>query len=148
MTKSDYTIYTDGACLGNPGPGGWAAIVYNNNSGEEKKLVGSDLKTTNNRMELIAVIRALETLPPKCSLKIYTDSKYVINGMSLWIFNWKKTNWLSASKKPIKNRDLWMILDELCKRFSINWEWVKGHSGDKNNDAVDEMARGEATKLN
>lgn len=148
LTDLDYTIYTDGACLGNPAPGGWAAIIYNNNSGEEKKIVGSDLKTTNNRMELIAVIKALEALPPKCSLRIYTDSKYVINGMSSWIFNWKKHNWLGASKKPIKNKDLWIILDKLCDSFSVNWKWVKGHSGDKNNDAVDEMARGEAIKLN
>ena len=148
MINSDYTIYTDGACLGNPGPGGWAAIIFNNNSGEEKKIFGSDLKTTNNRMELLAVIKALEELPSSSSLIIFTDSKYVINGMSSWISNWKKKNWLSASKKPVKNKDLWMKLDELCKKFVIKWNWIKGHSGDKNNEAVDEIARKEAIKLN
>ena len=148
MTDSDYTIYTDGACLGNPGPGGWAAIIYNNHSGNENKIFGSDLKTTNNRMELMAVIKSLEKLPSKSSVKIYTDSKYIINGMDLWISNWKKKNWLNASKKPVKNKDLWLILDKLCENFEINWNWVKGHSGDKNNDIVDEMARNQATKLN
>ena len=148
MIDSDYTIYTDGACLGNPGPGGWAAIIYDNNSGKEKKIFGSDLKTTNNRMELLAVIKALENLPSNSSLIIYTDSKYVINGMSSWISSWKKKNWLSASKKPVKNKDLWTTLDKLCEKFVIKWNWVKGHSGDKNNDEVDEMARKEAIKLN
>ena len=146
MKKPDFIIYTDGACLGNPGPGGWAAIIIDNNQ-LKKSEFGSQNSTTNNRMELIAVIRALESIPTKSNLKIYTDSKYVINGIKTWIINWKKSNWTGSNKKEVKNKDLWIQLDVLVEKFNIDWNWVKGHSGDFYNEEVDKLARREATKL-
>ena len=147
MNSFDYIIYTDGACLGNPGPGGWAALIIDKNQLTNKK-VGSEISTTNNRMELTAVIEALKIIPSESKLAVYTDSKYVINGIEIWIVNWKKSNWKGSNRKEIKNKDLWIQLDNLSQNFNINWNWVKGHSGDVNNEEVDQLARREAEKLN
>ncbi len=147
MNSFDYIIYTDGACLGNPGPGGWAALIIDKNELTNKK-VGSEISTTNNRMELTAVIEALKIIPCESKLAVYTDSKYVINGIEIWIVNWKKSNWKGSNRKEIKNKDLWIQLDNLSQNLNINWKWVKGHSGDVNNEEVDQLARGEAEKLN
>jgi len=132
------TIYTDGACRGNPGPGGWgAALEYD---GNERHLYGGELDTTNNRMELTAVIKALEALKFNCQIEIYTDSKYVLQGITEWLANWKKRNWLTANKKPVQNVDLWQELDALVAEHDINWHWVKGHSGHPGNDLADQLA--------
>ena len=141
MSDFDYIIYTDGACSGNPGAGGWAAIIFNKSSGQKSKKIGGELETTNNRMELIAIIEALESIPKDSSLKIFTDSKYVINGIELWIKQWKKNNWIGSNKKKIKNKDLWTKLDALSSQFHITWNWIKGHSGNKYNEEVDKLAR-------
>jgi ribonuclease HI len=146
LISFDYIIYTDGACLGNPGPGGWAALIIDKNELTDKK-VGSEISTTNNRMELTAVIEALKIIPSESKLAVYTDSKYVINGIEIWIVNWKKSNWKGSNRKEIKNKDLWIQLDNLSQNLNINWNWVKGHSGDVNNEEVDQLARGEAEKL-
>ena len=132
------TIYTDGACSGNPGKGGWAAIIIAGNN--EKIISGSELMTTNNRMELIAVIKALQPLQSQ-KINIFTDSKYVKDGIESWIKNWKKNGWTTAAKQPVKNKDLWMELDDLVKDKNIDWQWVKGHSTNKYNNLVDEEAR-------
>lgn len=141
-------IYTDGACKGNPGPGGWGALIINNNV--KKEIYGGENETTNNRMELSAVIEALKFIDkPKCSLLIYTDSTYVLKGITEWVNKWKKKNWLSSSKKPVKNKDLWIILDSLVLLHKIEWIWVKGHSGHFENDRADFLANlgvGEASK--
>jgi len=131
-------IYTDGACSGNPGKGGWAAVVINETN--EKIISGSENLTTNNRMELTAVIKALE-LTVTNNITVFTDSKYVKNGIENWINNWKKNGWKTASKEPVKNKDLWEALDQLNINKNIKWEWVKGHSNDKYNNLVDEKAR-------
>ena len=141
MSDFDYIIYTDGACSGNPGSGGWAAIIFNKSSGQKSKKIGGEIETTNNRMELIAIIEALKSIPKDSSLQIFTDSKYVINGIELWIKNWKKNNWIGSNKKKVKNKDLWMKLDTLSSQFHITWNWVKGHSGNKYNEEVDRLAR-------
>ena len=141
MSDFDYIIYTDGACSGNPGSGGWAAIIFNKSSGQKSKKIGGEIETTNNRMELIAIIEALESIPKDSSLQIFTDSKYVINGIELWIKNWKKNNWIGSNKKKVKNKDLWTKLDTLSSQFHITWSWVKGHSGNKYNEEVDRLAR-------
>lgn len=131
-------IYTDGACRGNPGPGGWGAILrYGDN---EKELSGSEAETTNNRMELTAVIRSLEALSRECSIDVTTDSKYVMDGISSWIHNWKRNGWKNASKKPVKNADLWKTLDALVADHQVDWHWVKGHSGHPENERADELA--------
>ncbi len=131
-------IYADGACKGNPGPGGWGAwMLYD---GKEKTLHGGEQLTTNNRMELTAVIRALEALKRPCSVKIYTDSVYVQKGISEWIIGWKARNWRTADKKPVKNDDLWKVLDVLANQHGIEWIWVKGHSGNVGNERADELA--------
>ena len=132
------TIYTDGACSGNPGKGGWAAIIIAGNN--EKIISGSELMTTNNRMELIAVIKALQPLQSQ-KINIFTDSKYVKDGIESWIKNWKKNGWITAAKQPVKNKDLWMELDDLVTDKNIDWQWVKGHSTNKYNNLVDEEAR-------
>ena len=138
-------IYTDGACSGNPGPGGWGAmIIYNNDS---STLSGGENLTTNNRMEITAIIKSLEMIEENSEIKIYTDSKYVINGITNWIKAWKKNNWISSNKKVIKNVDLWKKLDLLVQRKKISWQWVKGHSGNKMNEKVDEIARNEIINL-
>ncbi len=145
--KFNFIVYTDGACLGNPGPGGWAAIIINENN-QIKKIYGSEKNTTNNRMELQASIKAINEIKNCSNIKIFTDSKYLIDGINNWIIKWKKNNWMTSNKKPVKNKDLWITLDNLLTNFSVEWEWVKGHSGDKINEEVDLMARNEAMKLN
>ena len=147
MSDFDYIIYTDGACSGNPGSGGWAAIIFNKKSGQKSKKIGGEIETTNNRMELIAVIEALESIPKDSSLQIFTDSKYLINGIELWIKQWKKNNWIGSNKKKIKNKDLWTKLDTLSSQFHITWNWVKGHSGNKYNEEVDRLARDQINLL-
>lgn len=143
----DFVIYTDGACLGNPGEGGWAGIIYDSKENHKRIVAGSEQYTTNNRMELLAVIESLKSISFNTNVKIYSDSKYVLEGITKWIHNWKKNYWMSSNKKQIKNIDLWKQLDDLVERFDISWEWVKGHSDDKNNNEVDELARLEAQKL-
>jgi ribonuclease HI len=131
-------IYTDGACKGNPGPGGWGVwMLYN---GKEKTLHGGESLTTNNRMELTAVIRALEALKRPCSIKLYTDSSYVQKGITEWIVGWKARNWRTADKKPVKNDDLWKALDVLANQHNIEWIWVRGHVGNDGNERADSLA--------
>ena len=131
-------IFTDGACRGNPGPGGWGVLLRFN--GTEKKLKGSEAETTNNRMELMAAISALEALTQPCKVKLTTDSKYVLQGLTEWMPNWKKRNWQTAAKKPVKNVDLWQRLDAAAQTHEIDWHWVKGHSGHAENELVDQLA--------
>jgi ribonuclease HI len=137
--KNIVTIYTDGSCKGNPGPGGWAAVLQYQN--KEKEISGFEPDTTNNRMELKAAVEALRVLKRSCVVDVYTDSQYVRQGMTAWIFNWRKNGWKSADKKPIKNQDLWVELDDLSKQHQVKWHWVKGHSGHPMNERVDELAR-------
>nr|AJO70731.1 ancestral ribonuclease H AncB [synthetic construct] len=132
-------IYTDGSCLGNPGPGGWGALLRYNQ--HEKELSQGYAQTTNNRMELMAAIEALNSLKEPCNVILYTDSQYVKNGITKWIHNWKKNNWKTASGKPVKNQDLWQALDEAIQRHQIDWRWVKGHSGHPENERCDQLAR-------
>lgn len=131
-------IYTDGACKGNPGVGGWGAIIMQDEKNIE--LFGGENETTNNRMELMAVIMALKEISSNLELTIYTDSTYVQKGISEWIKNWKVNNWRSSSKKPVKNKDLWIELDEAVGSRKINWKWVKGHAGNEGNEKADELA--------
>jgi ribonuclease HI len=131
-------IYTDGACSGNPGPGGWGALLRFGD--REKELHGGEADTTNNRMELTAVIRALESLTRPCEVDLVTDSQYVKNGMTQWIDNWKRNGWKTAAKKPVKNADLWHLLDEQVARHQIRWKWVRGHSGHSENERADALA--------
>ncbi len=132
------TIHTDGACRGNPGPGGWgASLEYGDN---QRHLYGGELKTTNNRMELTAVIKALEALKFNCQIELYTDSKYVLQGITEWMTSWKARNWRTANKKPVQNVDLWQELDVLVSEHDINWHWVKGHSGHPGNELADQLA--------
>ena len=131
-------IYTDGACKGNPGVGGWGAIIMQD--GKNIELFGGENETTNNRMELMAVIMALKKTPSNLELTIYTDSTYVQKGISEWIKNWKVNNWRSSNKKPVKNKDLWVELDEAVGSRKIYWEWVKGHAGNEGNEKADELA--------
>ncbi|MBN67115.1 MAG: ribonuclease HI [Rickettsiales bacterium] len=133
------TIYTDGACSGNPGPGGWGALLL---YGEhERELCGGETDTTNNRMELMAAIQALESLKQACEVALYTDSNYVKGGITQWIHGWKKNGWKTANKKPVKNAELWQRLEEATKRHTVEWHWVKGHAGDVNNERADALAR-------
>ncbi|MFZ2313766.1 MAG: ribonuclease HI [Methylobacter sp.] len=139
MSMSDpVIIYTDGACKGNPGPGGWGVIL--SYKGKVKELYGGDPDTTNNRMELMAAIQALETLTKPCSVRINTDSKYVLQGITEWMDNWKKRGWKTASRHPVKNEDLWRRLDAAIMRHDIEWIWVKGHSGNNGNERADALA--------
>lgn len=131
-------IYTDGACRGNPGPGGWGALLIYGDT--QKELYGGELDTTNNRMELMAAIEALSLLTRCCDLTLYTDSQYVRKGITQWIENWKKRGWQTAAKKPVKNADLWQRLDEAVGQHNINWVWVKGHSGNEGNEMADQLA--------
>ncbi len=131
-------IYADGACKGNPGPGGWG--VFMRAGAHEKELWGGERDTTNNRMELTAVIRALEALKRPVPVKLYTDSKYVQQGISAWIHNWKRNGWRTAVKKPVKNADLWQEMDVLGRHFQVEWTWVKGHAGNPGNERADELA--------
>lgn len=136
MTK--VRIYTDGACRGNPGPGGWAALLLAQE--KEKEISGAEAHTTNNRMELLAAIRALEALRRPCEVELYTDSQYVRNGMTTWLKDWKRRNWRTADRKPVKNVDLWQELDALVERHRISWHWVRGHTGNEGNERVDRLA--------
>ena len=133
-------IYTDGACRGNPGPGGWGAILIAAN-GHEKELCGGDLATTNNRMELMAAIQALEALKKPCKVELHTDSQYVMKGITEWVRGWKARGWKTAAKDPVKNEDLWRRLDEARQRHDVDWRWVKGHAGHELNERADELAR-------
>ena len=135
---SEVVIYTDGACKGNPGPGGWGVSLRY--KGEEKELYGGAAETTNNRMELMAAITALETLTQPCQVKLHTDSKYVLQGITEWLINWKKRSWKTATNKPVKNEDLWRRLDTAIQRHNIDWVWVKGHAGDVGNERADLLA--------
>ena len=136
--KNNIVIYTDGACKGNPGEGGWGAVIENKKS--VNKLYGYEENTTNNRMEIVAAIKALKTFSEKSDIIIYTDSKYLMNGINDWINNWKKNNWKTSNKKDVKNVDLWKIIDELNLKHNIEWNWVKGHSGNPGNEMADGLA--------
>ncbi len=138
MTEDLIEIYADGACKGNPGRGGWGAILTTN--GKRKEIFGGEPATTNNRMELTAVISALETLKRPCTVVIYTDSQYVQKGISEWIHAWKRRGWLTADKKPVKNAELWRRLDIATHTHRIDWRWVKGHAGNPGNERADELA--------
>jgi ribonuclease HI len=138
MSDETVEIFSDGACRGNPGPGGWGAILRLNDV--EKELFGGEAATTNNRMELTAVIRALEALKRASRVRLYTDSQYVQKGISQWIHDWKRRGWRTADKKPVKNADLWHRLDELAAQHDIEWHWVKGHAGHVENERADRLA--------
>jgi ribonuclease HI len=147
-TEESITIYTDGGCTGNPGPGGWACVLLT--GGVEHHFSGGDAETTNNRMEMTAVITALEKiqemgLPLKA--QIYTDSQYVKNGLTVWIHGWIRNGWKTAAKKPVKNKELWIQMKELCDQFELSWNWVKGHSGDKYNELCDSLVEKERLKF-
>ena len=137
--RNTVVIYTDGACSGNPGPGGWGSILMYN--GHRRELSGGDRSTTNNRMEMTAVIEALEALKRSCRIVIHTDSTYVMKGMTEWMDNWKRRGWKTANRKPVKNVDLWQRLDEAMARHDVEWRWVRGHSGVPENERADELAR-------
>lgn len=137
-------IHTDGACLGNPGPGGWAALLRYGQ--REKELVGGEAQTTNNRMELMAAIRALEALTEPCDVVLHTDSQYVRKGITEWMTNWLRRNWRTAAGAPVKNQDLWQRLHAAAQRHQVDWRWVKGHSGDPDNERVDTLARDQAER--
>jgi ribonuclease HI len=132
-------MYTDGACSGNPGPGGWGAVLMS--GGHHKELFGGETETTNNRMEMMAVIRGVEALKRDCEVDIHTDSTYVMKGMTEWLEGWKKRGWRTASKKAVKNVDLWQRLEQVLDGHKVNWYWVKGHSGVAGNELADELAR-------
>ena len=138
-------IHTDGACLGNPGPGGWAALLRWR--GIERELAGGEADTTNNRMELMAAIAALEALKEPCDATLHTDSQYVRKGITEWMANWVRRGWKTAGGDPVKNRDLWERLHAANARHKVDWRWVKGHSGDPDNERVDQLARAEAEKI-
>lgn len=139
-TQNRVTIFTDGACSGNPGPGGWGVLLR---FGEhEKVLNGGEPETTNNRMELTAAIEALNALKRPCAIDLYTDSTYVRSGIREWMDGWKRKNWRTAGNKPVKNADLWQALDEARQRHDVTWHWVKGHAGHPDNERADELARG------
>jgi len=141
---ADFYAYTDGACSGNPGPGGWGVLLQAKDGGavvKERTLCGGEAVTTNNRMELLAAINALETLGRATAITVVTDSQYVKNGVTGWIHGWKRNGWRTAAKKPVKNVDLWQRLDEAQKRHQVTWEWVKGHAGHPENERADELAR-------
>ncbi|OAI52185.1 ribonuclease HI [Betaproteobacteria bacterium SCGC AG-212-J23] len=138
MSDEVVEIFTDGACRGNPGPGGWGAILRSN--GHEKEFFGGEPATTNNRMELTAVIRALEALKRPSHVSVYTDSQYVQKGISEWIHTWKRKGWRTADKNPVKNEDLWRRLDEVAAQHEVEWHWVRGHDGHPENERADELA--------
>ncbi len=131
-------IYTDGACRGNPGPGGWGALLIHD--GRERPLKGGEPQTTNNRMELTAAIRALDALREPCAVTLFTDSTYVMQGLTNWLIGWKKNGWRTSDKKPVKNQDLWLQLDTAVARHRVEWRWVKGHAGDAGNERADQLA--------
>lgn len=135
---SEVTIYTDGACRGNPGPGGWGALLLS--GGRERTLKGAERETTNNRMELTAAVQALNALTRSCDVALYTDSEYLRRGISEWLPGWKTRGWKTADKKPVKNVDLWQVLDQAAARHSVAWHWVRGHAGDPGNERADRLA--------
>jgi ribonuclease HI len=139
MPHRTVIIYTDGACSGNPGPGGWGSVMMYR--GHRREMSGGDVGTTNNRMELMAVIKALEALKRPCNITIHTDSTYVMKGMTEWLPQWKQRNWLTAAKKPVKNVELWQRLEKAIDSHKVDWKWVKGHSGVPENERADELAR-------
>jgi ribonuclease HI len=134
-----YKIYTDGACSGNPGPGGWGTVILDQDD-KQKNISGSEKNTTNNRMELLAAIMSLKKIKTNSEVVIFTDSTYVKNGITEWMKNWKKNGWKNSSKKPVKNKDLWEKLDKLCETNNVSWKWVKGHSTNEFNNLADELA--------
>ena len=134
-----YTIYTDGACSGNPGPGGWGAVIFDEKE-KQNNISGKVKDTTNNRMELMAPIMALKKIKSKSDITIFTDSTYVKNGITEWIKKWEKNGWKNSNKKPVKNKDLWIKLNDLCQKNKVAWKWVKGHSNNKYNALADELA--------
>ena len=138
VIKETVQIFTDGACKGNPGVGGWGVLIKSSNFINELK--GYEQLTTNNRMELIAVIEGIKSIEKNANIEITTDSKYVKNGINLWIDNWKKNDWKTSSKKPVKNKELWLDLDKLVQNYNIEWKWVKGHSGHPGNERADQLA--------
>ncbi|GAA4051743.1 ribonuclease HI [Parerythrobacter jejuensis] len=138
-------VFTDGACKGNPGPGGWGALLRMGK--HEKELSGAEADTTNNRMEMRAAIEALSALIEPCEVTLYTDSKYVIDGITKWVHGWKKRGWVNASKKPVRNEDLWHDLIEAELRHQVTWQWVKGHNGHPENERVDRLASDEADRI-
>ena len=135
----EYIIYTDGACSGNPGPGGWGAVIFDEKK-KQHNISGKNTDTTNNRMELMAPIMALKKIKSKSDVVIFTDSTYVKNGITEWIKRWEKNGWKSTNKKPVKNKDLWIKLNDLCQKNKVVWKWVKGHSSNKYNNLADELA--------
>lgn len=137
--KKSVEIFTDGACSGNPGPGGWGALLRF--GANEKTLNGGEQLTTNNRMEMTAAISALEALKESCAVELHTDSQYLKDGITKWVHGWKRNGWRTADKKPVKNQDLWERLDEALKRHEVHWHWVKGHTGHPENERADELAR-------
>ena len=139
MSKGRVTVHTDGACSGNPGPGGWGVILDYN--GTRKELNGGEAQTTNNRMELMGAISALEALKRPCEVEMHVDSQYVKDGITKWIHGWKKNGWKTADKKPVKNAELWQRLDDALKLHKVSWHWVKGHAGHDENERADELAR-------
>jgi len=139
MSETIVSIHTDGACSGNPGPGGWGAILRW--AGHERELSGAEPHTTNNRMELTAAIEALEALKRPCTIDLHTDSQYLRQGITQWIHGWKRNGWRTADKKPVKNADLWQRLDAAIARHDVRWHWVRGHAGDALNERADELAR-------
>jgi len=143
--KAELELFTDGACSGNPGPGGWAAILRM--PGHERTLSGGEASTTNNRMELMAAIAGLETLKRPCRVRLHTDSKYVLDGATKWIHGWKKNGWRTADRKPVKNVELWQRLDAARARHHVDWIWVRGHSGHPENERADQLARAEIDKF-
>ncbi|MEP3420498.1 MAG: ribonuclease HI [Erythrobacter sp.] len=138
-------IFTDGACKGNPGPGGWGALLRKGD--HEKELCGGEADTTNNRMELKAAIEGLSALTEPCAVDLYSDSKYVLDGMTKWVEGWKRRGWVNASKKPVRNSDLWHQLIDAAARHQVTWHWVKGHSGHPENERVDKLASDEADRF-
>ncbi|MDH5211188.1 MAG: ribonuclease HI [Betaproteobacteria bacterium] len=138
MTEATVEAYADGACKGNPGPGGWGVLLRS--GGRERELHGGEPATTNNRMELTAVIRALESVAPRSRVRVYTDSQYVQKGITAWIHDWKRRGWRTADRKPVKNVDLWMRLDELARGHEVEWHWVRGHAGHPENERADALA--------
>ena len=139
MSDTRVVVFTDGACSGNPGPGGWGAILTFGET--QKELKGGETLTTNNRMELMAAISALEAMKRPCVVELHTDSQYVKNGITSWIHNWKRNGWRTADKKPVKNEDLWKRLDEALAIHKVDWRWVKGHAGHEMNERADALAR-------
>ncbi|MCP1625692.1 ribonuclease HI [Pseudomonas nitroreducens] len=145
MSEEKVEIYTDGACKGNPGPGGWGAVLFY--KGAERELWGGEAETTNNRMELMAAIMALAALKRHCEVRIVTDSQYVMQGITEWMVNWKKRGWKTAAKQPVKNADLWQALDEQVNRHTVEWRWVRGHTGHPGNERADMLANRGVSEL-